>query len=298
MEKEYSLISYFSEKDIQEIYDYLVEYSIRVYEQSLSEYNISDWKSKYKHALKLKTESLNRVHLSILPTNMIEAYLTSKQEKYKSNLLANKTVTEECTNLALIAFKNGINTNASQLKKASYIFDFVTQTIQYARDYQKYCLNVPQLGRFEFDFHETMPIDHTADIYQMIIQNQGTSDEICNLISFLGSIIGLQIKPKQVLKNGKPYTVNILKIGKKSTLIDATKAIKGKGKKGSTFLVSSKKLHIEFKEDDPEEDKTTDISCQGKDKQSDIKQVIENLEMIRPKRENINPATTMLEKKI
>ena len=284
MEIAYSLVSSFTEEEIETIYNYLVEFSIRNYEEKLKIYKDAHFQNQYRSALLLKKELIKKgIDLTELDAKKIETYLSKKQKKYNDNLHENRFVTIEATEYALHLFKSGLSKNAKSIEKANYLFDIVTSIITPANNYIKYCLHLPQTGTFEFDFKDNLPIDHETNIETLLIQRQGTADDVANLILFLGRQLNLPITKEFIIKNEKRYPINKLRLGKTFTYIDAFSKITGEKSKSECFLRSAEGLsNSKIKYQEIEKDKTQNITETNSIYHYDLNIILNKLNLILP----------------
>lgn len=284
MEITYNLASSFTKEEIDAIYNYLVEYSIRNYEEKLKFYKMAHFQNQYRNALSLKREMIKKgIDLTELETENIEAYLRKKQEKYNNNLQENRIITIDATKYALQIFKSGVSRTSKSIEKANYLFDFVTSLITPSSDYVKYCFQLPQTDTFEFDFKDTLPIDHKTDIETMLIQRQGTADDVSNLMLFLGHALNLTITKEFILRNGKTYPINKLKLGKTFTYIDAYSKITGEKSKSECFLRSAEGLsNNKVKYEENGQEKTQNITETNPVHQYNLNAILNKMNLILP----------------
>jgi len=223
----------FTRSEIEEIYKHLVEYSIKNYEK----HEIDVLKPRYENAIEMtKGEQLDKTFTEL------EIYLLEKHQKYLEIIKENKELIE-CVARSIINILNeDIKTLTTDEEKLSYIFDFVTKTISYDTDYKKYLLSIPPTNGITFNFKGTIPNDN--EVFTTLVLREGLSDEICNLICYLGRIWNIPVGKIYVDYKGKRHAINYYAIKEETSLIDATRKIINKEeRKHKCFLASANKLN-------------------------------------------------------
>ena len=266
----------FTKSEIDEIYKHLVKYSILNYEKN----PIEILKRRYESALEI--EGIEEINKNL---DEIEIYLLEKQQKYYEVLKANKDLIE-CVSRSIIHILNeDIKKLTTKEKKLSYIFDFVTNTISYNNECEKYSHNIPLTNGITFNFRGTIPNDSEA--FSTLVLGEGLSDEICNLIVCLSRMWNIPVGKMYVDYKGKRHAVNYLIVKDEISLIDATRKIINKEeKKHKCFLVSTTKLNREnnyvFNEEETIESFTVGED-EYKYEECNIKNTTEHIKRILPK---------------
>lgn len=233
METFTTLKTNFTKSEIEEIYKHLVKYSIMNYEKN----PVDLLKKRYEKVLEI--EGIEAINKSF---DELEIYLLEKQQKYQEILKANKYLIE-CVSRSIIHILNeDIKKLTTNEEKLSYIFDFVTSTINYNKEHAKYLENVVLTNGITFNFKGTIPND--GEVFTTLVLKEGLNDEICNLIVFLGRMWNIPVGKMYVNYNGKRHAINYLNVKDEISLIDATRKIIDKEeKKHKCFLVSANKLN-------------------------------------------------------
>lgn len=235
METFTTLKTNFTKSEIEEIYKHLVKYSIMNYEKN----PVDLLKKRYEKVS--ETEGIETINKSF---DELEIYLLEKQQKYQEILKANKYLIE-CVSHSIIHILNeDIKKLTTNEEKLSYIFDFVTSTISYDKEYAKYLHEIPLTNGITFNFKGTIPND--GEVFTTLVLGEGLSDEICNLIVYLARVWNIPVGKMYVDYKGKRHAINYLSVKEEISLIDATRKIINKEeKKHKCFLVSANKLNRE-----------------------------------------------------
>ena len=225
----------FTKSEIEEIYKHLVEYSIINYERN----PIEILKKRYESALEVEgIEEINKTF------DEIEIYLLEKQQKYKEIISSNKDLIDCVAHSIIHILNEDIKKLTTNEEKLSYIFDFVTSTISYDKEYAKYLHKIPLTNGITFNFKGTIPND--GEVFTTLVLGEGLSDEICNLIVYLARVWNIPVGKMYVDYKGKRHAINYYTIKDEISLIDATRKIINKEeKKHKCFLVSANKLNRE-----------------------------------------------------
>ena len=225
----------FTKSEIEEIYKHLVEYSIINYERN----PIEILKKRYESALEVEgIEEINKTF------DEIEIYLLEKQQKYKEIISSNKDLIDCVAHSIIHILNEDIKKLTTNEEKLSYIFDFVTSTISYDKEYAKYLHEIPLTNGITFNFKGTIPND--GEVFTTLVLGEGLSDEICNLIVYLARVWNIPVDKMYVDYKGKRHAINYYTIKDEISLIDATRKIINKEeKKHKCFLVSANKLNRE-----------------------------------------------------
>ena len=225
----------FTKSEIEEIYKHLVEYSIINYERN----PIEILKKRYESALEVEgIEEINKTF------DEIEIYLLEKQQKYKEIISSNKDLIDCVAHSIIHILNEDIKKLTTNEEKLSYIFDFVTSTISYDKEYAKYLHEIPLTNGITFNFKGTIPND--GEVFTTLVLGEGLSDEICNLIVYLAKVWNIPVGKMYVDYKGKRHAINYYTIKDEISLIDATRKIINKEeKKHKCFLVSANKLNRE-----------------------------------------------------
>lgn len=223
----------FTKNEIEEIYNYLVEYSIINYEK----HPLDILKRRYENALNIiKDKQIDKSF------EELEEYLLNKQEKYLEVIKSNKDLIN-CVARSIIHILNeDIKRLTTNEEKLSYIFDFVTKVMIYNKDYEKYLFDIPPTNGITFNFNKTIPNDN--EIFTSLVLKEVLNDEICNLICYLSKIWNIPVGKMYVNYKGKRHAINYYIIKGEISLIDATRKILNKDeKKHKCFLTSANKLN-------------------------------------------------------
>jgi len=229
-----NLVTFFNENEIKEIYENLMEYSLRKYENNDETYK-ELFKERYESTLKKITSRSNMSDEELIN------YLNEKQLKYNQNCEENKDIIELYSAVVKNIFIRNIDEDSTDIEKANYLFDFCSNILNYSSDWYEYSYSLPPKDNFDFDFKNNIPA--SQDIDGLLVLGQGICDDFCNLIQYLGRSIGLNVDKVFVKYNGKPHSINTITIGGRNSIIDITQYIKKELKKEDCFLVSEQHLN-------------------------------------------------------
>lgn len=227
------IITYFTQDEVKCIYDALVEYSLRKYEKSDDSYK-EMFSDKYEYA---KGIIENRLTIN---DDELKKFLEEEKEKYWKNIEDNKDVIDLYSGVIKNIFYREVDESFTYLEKANYLFDFCAGILKYSEDWYNKCLLTPPKDGFEFDFIDNVPADN--DVNGLLVLGQGVCDDFCNLMQYLGRILGLNIGKAFVNYNGVRHSINTIEIDGQTSLIDITRKVRGDMNKEQCFLVSQKEL--------------------------------------------------------
>lgn len=246
-----NLETFFSESDIDEIYNTTIIYSILKY-QSLPEVFKKTFQKRYENAIQfMKDRHISPDILKNCNLETLKQQLTEYQTIYNSNIQLNKETIEQTSSNITRLITHTISQVPNEIDRISYLFDFITNYLKYSEDYNNYCLTVPPIDSFLFDFKNTIPIE--PSINGVLVMGQGICDDISNVLQFLGQLLNLQITKITCNYKESLHSLNAITLSNGNTyLIDATRLIRKDKKKEECFLVSASDLnkdnYYEFKE--------------------------------------------------
>lgn len=241
----------FQTDDINEIYDYITIYSILKYNELPIEIQ-EVFEKLYKKTIKnFKERGLDTNKLNHYKIDFIIDRLNGYKSIYETNILLNRNIIEEIAQkvqqLIIVPLQD-----KDELTKINFLFEFITNYINYSEEYFKYCLDVPLVDNYLFDFKNNIPVD--SSIFGLLVQRQGICDDISNLIIYLGKKLNLNVNKVICNYNNSLHSLNSITLSNgQNYLLDATRVIRGDKTKEESFLVSSSTLNkdknYEFKED-------------------------------------------------
>lgn len=283
-----SLETFFSKKDIEDIYNTTLMYSILKY-KSLPQIWQEVFKERYENALQLITGRNINPHI-FQNTNLEELQhrLIEYKNMYNSNIQLNEeTVAKVGSNITRLIIYT-INKEQNEIDKISYLFDFITSYLSYSEDYNNYCLNIPPIDGFTFDFKENIPIE--PSINGTIVMGQGLCEDISNVLQFLGKHLNLQIKVITCNYKRSLHSLNAITLSDgKTYLIDATRLIRKDKSKEECFLVSEQDLNkdnlYDYRKELPI---TTTYNKPISNYSTQAIELINNINQIRPQVQNLN----------
>lgn len=285
------LETFFTEDDVREIYDDVVIYSILKY-QRLDEGWQLEFSKRYRQAQEyLKSRGIRDEAWKNVNFEQLKLKLSNYQKVYNSVLQLNQTTIEK-SGLEIERFiLKTIEKKKTELEKVSFLFDFVTRYVTYSEDYFHYCLEVPPVDGFTFDFKNCIPVD--SSIYGMLVIGQGVCDDISNLLCHLGRKLQLDITKVMGSYRGFLHSFNGVNfLDGTCSFMDATRLIRGDKEKEGCFLVSQSTLNKDgtygFRED----------MVSGKDYkgvypnfQKEVDELIANIQFLKPQLEDLNGPT-------
>lgn len=236
-----NLETFFTKEDIQDIYENITIYSIKNY-QTLPEEWQEIYKPKYQKALS-NLENLNIPYEKIDQEEKEEVFtkLENYQQIYRTLLNLNQPVIELYASKIENKIIETIIKYPTEIERIAFLFQFITEYVIYSENYFKFCLQVPLIDGFDFDFKETIPVD--SSISGMLVMGQGICDDIVNLMIYLGKKLGLTINKIFVDYNKVAHTLNTITLDNQIYLIDATRKIRKDKTTEECFLVSEKTLN-------------------------------------------------------
>ena len=243
------LETFFTDEDIKDIYDELVIYSIKKYEEnknmieSLDKESQKKFQKQYKIALlAMKEREINPETLKNRNIQTLKASLDNYQQIYHTILKLNQPTTNEIALQMKEILLSTLSIPKNESEKASLLFDFTTNYFKYSYDCYKYCNQIPFVSEYDFDFKDNIPID--SNYNSILLMGQGLCTDIANFIARTGRNLGLNIEVISANHNDNFHALNKITFSNgEVSLIDATAFIKDKVPKSSCFLVSEAKLN-------------------------------------------------------
>lgn len=243
------LETFFTDEDIKDIYDELIIYSIKKYEENQEMVEKSDTEMQKKFQREYKTALLFSKEREISLENLknrnikqIKESLDTYQQNYHTILKLNKNTIDEIALQMKKVLLSTLSKTKNESEKLSLLFDFATEYFKYSYDCYKYCNQIPFVSDYAFDFKDNIPID--SDYNSVLVMGQGLCSDIANFLSITGQALGLNIEVISAKHNDNFHSLNKVTLQNgQSSLIDATAFIKDKVPKSSCFLVSEKKLN-------------------------------------------------------
>lgn len=243
------LETFFTDEDIKDIYDELVIYSIKKYEEnknmieSLDKESQKKFQKQYRIALlAMKEREINPETLKNRNIQTLKASLDNYQQIYHTILKLNQPTTNEIALQMKEILLSTLSIPKNESEKASLLFDFTTNYFKYSYDCYKYCNQIPFVSEYDFDFKDNIPID--SNYNSILLMGQGLCTDIANFIAITGRNLGLNIEVISANHNDNFHALNKITFSNgEVSLIDATAFIKDKVPKSSCFLVSEAKLN-------------------------------------------------------
>ena len=243
------LETFFTDEDIKDIYDELVIYSIKKYEEnknmieSLDKESQKKFQKQYRIALlAMKEREINPETLKNRNIQTLKASLDNYQQIYHTILKLNQPTTNEIALQMKEILLSTLSIPKNESEKASLLFDFTTNYFKYSYDCYKYCNQIPFVSEYDFDFKDNIPID--SNYNSILLMGQGLCTDIANFIAITGRNLGLNIEVISANHNDNFHALNKITFSNgEVSLIDATAFIKDKAPKSSCFLVSEAKLN-------------------------------------------------------
>ena len=243
------LETFFTDEDIKDIYDELVIYSIKKYEEnknmieSLDKESQKKFQKQYKIALlAMKEREINPETLKNRNIQTLKASLDNYQQIYHTILKLNQPTTNEIALQMKEILLSTLSIPKNESEKASLLFDFTTNYFKYSYDCYKYCNQIPFVSEYDFDFKDNIPID--SNYNSILLMGQGLCTDIANFIAITGRNLGLNIEVISANHNDNFHALNKITFSNgEVSLIDATAYIKSGVPKSSCFLVSEAKLN-------------------------------------------------------
>ena len=288
-----TLLTPFTNKDINEIYNDVIIYSILNYQQ-FDEETKEYFLKRYNHSCSLlKTNNIDSKSLEITDIYTIKNKLDTYKSVYDNFININNAVINDISKDIERIILSSISKKDDELSRISYLFDFITSYITYSEDYYNYCIKTSPTSGYEFDFKNNLPINVYKSIEELLVIGQGVCEEISNLMVYLGKKLNLNIETVGCTYKGEKHSINKITLKNGNTyLIDATRLIRKDKTKEACFLVSTTDLNKEsnyvfnqdlitttYKEAIPSFKMHTDI-------------LINNLGLLRPQIENLSTNQT------
>lgn len=239
----------FKKEDIKDIYDKLVIYSYKKFnelnplENKTSTFLKKRWNTKYQNILtQIKLRNIPEQELETSTLEELENTLKTYQQYYYATIKLNQeTVNEYAKKITNTLYKEA-SSYQTEIEKLSFLFDFMKEYFTYSIDYFTYSNQIPFTTEYAFDFKEKIPVDST---YQStLVFGQGMCGELSNILKIIGTSLGLNIETITATHNQNYHNLNKVTLSDKNTyLIDVTSYIKDNKNKSSCFLVSKEDIN-------------------------------------------------------
>ncbi len=226
----------FNNDYINKLYQQVILYSIKYY-QSLPKEMQLQYKEKYDKALLLQAKFGLDSNESL---EELKEFLDNEKSKIEMIKEENQPIIDMFANniLGLILIK--MPSDLTDIEKCEYIFDYVTNTMEYADEWKRYCIDVPQ-NEYNFCFYSGVPLSKTYE--GLLVTKKGNSDDIANLITYLGKRVGVNIEKTFCRHHNNTYAINyIVQKDKTVSYFDAASVIRNEKSKDEIFLVSERVL--------------------------------------------------------
>lgn len=294
-----NLETFFNDEDIKDIYTAITIYSIKKY-QTLP----IAWQDKFQKRYQNAINNLNQLNISSKKLNeeTIESLyvkLETYQKLYFQIAQLNQLVIQQYIPLIESKIIETIKKYPTDIEKVTFLFTFLTEYLTYSEDCFKYCLQVPPIDNFVFDFKYNLPVQFNK-IEEMLIMNQGICDDISNLLIYLGNKLNLNIKKIFANYKDNNHSLNKIIIENQIFLIDATRKIRKDKTTNECFLVSPKTLNKEgyyIFENLNEQEEIQDYNKELPNYQDEVKQLIKELKTLLPTTELLITSETSTLKK-
>lgn len=300
LDKEDNMLeTFFTNEDIKDIYDELIVYSIKKYEEEKIKIGEADSKLRkrlnrqYKNALLfLKTRNINLEELKNKTTKKLKESLDNYQQNYNMLLNLNKNEIDEVATLMKKILLPALSSQKNELDRVSLLFDFATEYFNYSYDCYHYCNQIPFASEYAFDFKNNIPIDNSYN--STLVLGQGLCGDFANFLSETSLSIGLNMEIITAKHNDNYHALNKITFSNGDvSLIDVTSYIKDKRPKSSCFLVSEAQLNeknnYHFNEKLP---KTVTITTNHLNTKKSAQILAKELEKYRPSINDLNKGKT------
>lgn len=229
---------------VKKIYQNTILYSIYKYDEL--EENIKPvYNKKYQNALELKDK------LGVIESpskEEVTSFLDEQKEKVEKIQNQNQELINQIAQATVQTLVNAMPTDLSDIEKYQYIFDFVTGIMKFDADWYEYCANVPPIDGYDFMFDNGVPMSKTYG--GLLVTRIGNSDDITNLMVYLGKEIGVKIEKAYCKHNSKRRAINYITDDKYKLVsyMDPIAVIRHEKDKKDVFLVSDSKLDYPVKD--------------------------------------------------
>lgn len=237
---------------VKNIYQNTVLYSIYKYEQ-LDDNFKPVYNKKYQNALELK----DKLGITETPTKEeVTNFLNEQKEKVENIQKQNQEMINIIARASVEKLISEMPVDLTNVEKYQYLFDFVTKTMKFDSDWYEYCANVPPIDGYDFMFDNGVPVSETYG--GLLVTRVGNSDDITNLMIFLGKELGIKIEKTYCKYNSKRRAINYVNEHGFISYMDPIAVIRGEKDKDKVFLVAENELDYPVKDKDVNKVKNID----------------------------------------
>lgn len=128
----------------------------------------------------------------------------------------------------------------NDLEKCRFIFEYILKTFNYDFTSKKYHRNIPFGEDYNFEFYNGVPISKSYK--GLLVTKTGLSDNIANLMVYLGNQLGISIGTLSCECYGDTYILNTINIDGNVSYMDITSVLVGRCCIDDACLVDRSKL--------------------------------------------------------
>lgn len=236
MEESSDTIKSLNQNDLIEIYRCVAQYTIEKY-FSLKDSIREPFKNKYINAQQV----LQYYENTSKNYNEIIEYLTQAKNTINEIRRENSEVNILISEIMLKIIEGDMPKDSTEKEKCEFLFDFITSIMKPAEKYEK-CI-AQEFDDFGLQIGEGVPFPYSFQ--ELLVTREAIGDDICNLLSFLGSHFNLNIKKTFCTKNDNDrHAINFITFEDGTTsIIDPIAVVKKERSKVNTFLTSFEQLN-------------------------------------------------------
>ena len=219
----------FSKAEVAKIYRSKLIYSLVKYEQQGDDFKEFNH-DKYCTALNLMEKNFDN--------NIIDEvidYLDNKKSEYIKIANDNQEVIDLIADQLVKNLANQAYMLPNDLEKCRFLFEYVSKMIKYDYDSKRYNRFIPFGEDYDFEFYNGIPLSNSYK--GLLVTKAGLSDNIANLMVFLGYKLGLDIGIISCQNYNGSYMINTVNINGNISYMDVTSAVREKNPIEYTCLV-------------------------------------------------------------
>ncbi len=224
----------FRDCEIAKIYKNKLMYSIIKYEKQNNDFK-DFCHDKYCNALTFNNSSFDN---SIIEE--VKEYLDKEMNEYNRVVAENQEVIDLIADELVRNFTNEAVNLSNDLEKCRFLFEYVAKIMHYDFEARKYNRLIPFGNDYDFEFYNGVPISNSYK--GLLVTKCGLSDDICNLMVFLGRELNLDIDTVVCQNHYGNYYINSVNIDGNISYMDVTSVIRKKNKIDEACLVDRSTL--------------------------------------------------------
>ena len=208
-----------AEEEIKQIKESKLVYSIGKF-QKLSSDQKEMLNSRYMKALNLHTGFINDALV-----DEAEKFLDYEKDKIEYIREQNQPIINMYVEQLIKNLRRNLSEYSDDILRCAKIFEYVSKIMEYDEDISVYDSTIPFGTRYPISaFYKGVPL--SSNYSGLLVTRCGSSNDIANLMVYLGNEFGLNIKTLNCTHGDNSYSINTLEYKGKISYMDVTSVIR------------------------------------------------------------------------